>query len=71
MKFVKILEPSNCVSSSMCNFENGGFCRFLWSNLSKPCLNCLKHINHYKQSERLTAISGPFLRFDCNFGPKN
>jgi hypothetical protein len=28
IKFVKVLEPSNCSSSSMCIFENGGFCLF-------------------------------------------
>jgi hypothetical protein len=26
IKFVKVLEPSNCSSSSMCNSGNGGFC---------------------------------------------
>jgi len=44
IKFVKVLEPLNCSSSSMCNFENGGFCWFLKSYLSKTCLNCLQFI---------------------------
>jgi len=44
INFVKILKPSNCSSSLMCNFENGGFGWFLWSYSSKTCLNCLKYI---------------------------
>jgi len=39
---VKVLEPSNCLSSLMCKVENEGFCWSLWSYLSKTCLNCLR-----------------------------
>jgi hypothetical protein len=38
IKFVKVLEPSNCSSSLMCNFGNEQFCWFPWSYSSKTCL---------------------------------
>ena len=62
MKFVKVLEPSNCSSSSMCNFGNGGFCWFPWSYSSKTCFVlfylCIIYYNSwvYLKSERFTAI---------------
>jgi len=44
IEFVKVLELSNCVSSLMCQFENGELCRFPWSPSSKACLYCLEYI---------------------------
>jgi len=41
IKFVKVLDPSNCSNSSICNFGNGGFCWFPWFYSSKTCLYCL------------------------------
>lgn len=44
--FMKDLEPSNYSSSSMYNFKDGVFCRFLWSYSPKTCLNCLTYIQY-------------------------
>jgi len=70
-------EPSNCLSSLMCNFENGGFCLFPWSYSSETCLYCLTWIYHiiinecrknrniWRPSKALSCILG------CDFGPRN
>ena len=41
VKFMKALQSLNCLSSSMCNFENG---RFHLSYSSITCLYCLECI---------------------------
>jgi len=40
VEFVKVLEPSICSCNSMCNFEKGGLCCFMWSFSFNTCLNC-------------------------------
>jgi hypothetical protein len=76
-KFVKVLEPSNCSSSSMCDFENGGFCWFLRSYSSKTCLNCYKYIKYtiFNPYTKNLNVWRPSKAFSCifvyNFGPQN
>ena len=65
IKFVKVLEPSNCLSSSMCNFENGGFCWFLRSYSSKTCLFCLEYIKYimFTRTQKTRTFDGHLRLF--------
>ena len=64
-KFVKVLEPSNCSSSSMCDFENGGFCWFLRSYSSKTCLFCLEYIKYimFTRTQKTRTFDGHLRLF--------
>jgi len=39
MKLIRVLEPLNCSSGSMCDFENGGCC---WCPMSKQA--CIQYV---------------------------
>lgn len=72
INFVKVLEPSNRLSSATCNFGNEGFRWFPWSYPSKTCLYCYTCIlcvisNECRNNQNVWRPSKAFLHFKLQF----